>query len=524
MPYIGNVADIPVGDLGLTGNKGQTKISAGMLLIAQNVTYEGDSLQKEGGALKYNSSVISGAPTVVGGRDWIPASGVQRMVVVLSDGTIKKDSGSGTFPTTLRSGLSLSGVSPVFIEGGSEVATNNRKLFLFTGTNNVQVLSGDGVTMTDLATPPADWATNKPVSGCIEEGRLWGAVGHRVYYSTTGNHEDFTGAGSGSIAVYPGEGERILGITAFKGLVVVMKNPKGLYLIDTSDPNVANWHVMPLTRSIGLAGSLAFCTIDNDILFMSPAGSIHQLSAVTEFGDMTSSDVTFPFKVDTIIRDQMNQGQYPRAQGSYYQAKREASFLLASPGSTVLNRRLVVDYNKSDLIRFRISDRDINESVWLRKDNLGIERPVIGDNAGFIYLLDQSDRSKDGAGYTGSFQTPHDDLGRLDPKLATMNKIADFLELVSEPIGNWYMSMDVMWDGLVKQTIQFNMGTSGAAIGSFTLGSSTLGGDRVQSKRKRCVGSGRRISFIGRNTVVSQNFSIGKLFLHFRPGSEDERI
>ena len=86
--YIGQVFPIPVGQGGLVGTKDQAEISPDRLIVARNLSFEGRTLRKEGGAAKYNSTAITGAPTILGGWDWWPTDGVQRMVVAASDGAI----------------------------------------------------------------------------------------------------------------------------------------------------------------------------------------------------------------------------------------------------------------------------------------------------------------------------------------------------------------------------------------------------------------------------------------------------
>jgi hypothetical protein len=156
----------------------------------------------------------------------------------------------------------------------------------------------------------------------------------------------------------------------------------------------------------------------------------------------------------------------------------------------------------------------------MRLDSTNIARPVIGDDAGFVWLLDRDSRTKGGLGYPGEFQTPPDDLSRIDPALATKRKNGDFLELVVEPKGNWNLSVDILWDGTIKQTVVFNMGTTGAAIGSFVLGTDLLGGDQILNKKKRIVGSGTRFSIIGRNGSAGEDFSVARAYLYFRPSDE----
>lgn len=525
MPFTGLKAELPLGPLGLTGKKAQSQIHIGSLIQSDNVTHENGILEKDGGATKYNSSAISGAPTILGGHDWHPTgSSTQRAIVAASDGKLYRDTGDGSFGTTLESGLTITGTIPVFVEGGKEAAANNYKLFIFTGSNQIRVLSGDGTTTAAIATPPSDWSSSPfPKTGAVHEGRLWACLGHTAYYSMTTNHENFTGSGSGSIVVYPGEGEEIVHCASFKGVLLIFKRPTGIYYVDTSDTTASNWRVVPLSKGIGMGSPDGGAPIDNDYIFMDCQYNIHLISAVdSPFANLGTRSLSDIQEMDNWIRTNLNLGQYQRVRCRFYPAKREVQFAVAGAGSTVNTYRLMVDFHIPELVRFRSNTMLTAESIWLKQDTNGVPRIMVGDNAGFVWNTDQSTRSKDGSGYTCQFQTPHSDLAHLNPDLATIRKNLKFLELFFEPKGNWDLNVDVYIDGKNTQTITFNMGTTGANLGSFILGTSKLAGDQSKSKRKRVTGSGKRISLVGRMSGAAQTFAVEKAILYFFPGEERE--
>lgn len=523
MAYVGHVVELQIGQGGLTGTKNQSQIQPTQLIVATNVAYDTGTIKKEGGATKYNSTAISGTPKVIGGYDWWPDTSTQRMIVVTDAGTILKDSGSGTFGTTLASALTVSNSVPMFVEAGKEAAANNRKLFIFTGQNQVKVLSGDGATVSSIATPPADWTSNFPTCGTNHEGRLWAAGNsndaHRVYYSTTTNHEDLTSAGSGSISIYPGEGEKIVSIVSFKGLLIVWKFPLGVYYVDTTDPSTANWKVKKLSTGTGGISPLGFALVDDDIMFMDASGNIQLLSTVTEFGDMGNKNISQLAQMNTFVRDNFNFTGLSSCRVVYYGYKREVHFALFGTGASANNRRLIVDLN-TQVPRFRFSDRDVNHTVWLRKDTDNVPKLLIGSDGGFVYKLDQVTTNKDNLGYNSEFQSAHIDFSHIDPVLATKQKIGQFLELVVEPTGNWNLTCDIYWDNKYTQTVYFNMGTTGAALGTFTLGTDALGGDAVLNRKQRITGSGRRFSIACRNNGANENFSVARFYIHFVVGDE----
>lgn len=521
MAFRGLKATIPVGAQGQTGNKNQALVGPGHLLIANNISFESGTIRKEGGTTKYNSTAITGDPTILGGWDWWPDNAKQRMIVLCSDGKMYKDAGTGTFGTTLTTGLTVSGVNPVFVEAGAEDASSDRKLVMFTKGNIPQVLAADGNTVAAMgANKPADWATKFPRTGVMHGDRLWGFYGHRAYYSTFTDHEDFRGSGSGTVNVYPGEGQEIIAATSFKGLIIMWKYPRGIYIIDTNDPTT--WRVNRISRSLGMASENALIQIEDDLLFMDSTGNFNIISDVTEFGNVGSTALGQEDDLSELIRDEMKLDALSSVQAIYYVDKREAHFAVNGIGSSVLNRRVVIDLNqRAPKPRIRVSDRDSTlTSLWLRIDSNNIERPVYGDNAGFVRNMDQTAREHDSTGFVGEFQTSHTDLAFIDPQLASLTKNGKFLEVVVEPKGNWNLAVDVYWDDKLTQTIQFNMGTTGGALGSFVLGTDTLAGSAIINKVKRLTGSGRRISLRGSNSGQAEDFSVSNFTIFFTPGNE----
>jgi hypothetical protein len=123
-------------------------------------------------------------------------------------------------------------------------------------------------------------------------------------------------------------------------------------------------------------------------------------------------------------------------------------------------------------------------------------------------------------GFQGIFQTPHDDFRWKDEVLASKRKIGQFLELVVEPKGNWNLDADVYWDDELENTYSFNMGSTGATLGSFVLDTDVLAGTSVLNTKRRITGSGKRFSLIGKNSGEGEDFSISKFLLYFALGDE----
>ena len=523
--YTGNVVEIPIGSEGLTGSKNPSGVHPGYLIEANNVSFYDGTLRKEGGAAKYNATAITGAPTILGGFDHRTNSLAQRMVVATSAGQLLKDSGTGTFPVILKTGLG-GAYNPYFVQGGKEAAAGSRKLFIFTGSNPVQVLADDGATTANLSIPASDWTgAQQPTFGFIHNYRLLAGGNssdpHRIYYSTITNQEDFTGTGSGTLAVYPGEGDALVGGISFNNFAVVFKRPAGIYIIDMREPNSANWTVQRINRAIGLASPWALVQTDLDVIFIDTVGNVQSLTNSLSNVEVEGRNLDQDAFLEPLLRTEFDLGRLSSIKGVYYVARREVHFAYTRPGSIVNNSRLVLDLYRPDKIRYRLSPRDVCEALWIRRDANGIGRVMVGDNAGFVWQLDQASRNKAGAGYVSRATTVPTDFGFANPDLAHRVKNAEFLELVYEPTSFNNVIVTAIWDGKPRQVLSFALRSSGAVLGStFILGNAILGSSGYVPTRKRLLGGGKFLSLSFTNTSPNQDFSIARARVYFNPANE----
>lgn len=537
MAYRGSVIRLPVAMQGFSGSRNPSQLQAGHLAYAEGISLDGGLIQKEGGAAKLNAVAIGDPSIIVAGISYSPLVDLWRDIVFLDNGDVLKDDGTGTFATTLLSGMiDVRLPPPWFVAAGGETTGAPRRLFLFSVTNQVQYMDGDGATMSVLPTPAADWtgAANFPTFGVVHENRLFAGGNasdpHRLYYSYLTDHRNFSGALSGSLAVFPGQGERIVGAVSFKGLLVVFKYPRGIYFVTTTDPSPLGWRVDVLSTAVGSVNQQCLVQIDNDTLYMDAAGNFHLMSATSAFSGVQTSNISQVADMADYMRSNIDMTNIRRSTGIWYGEKQQAMFALPiidsiSEANGPDNRlRLSIDFSNPQIgTRFLPCKRDTAVSLWRRKDADGIFKPVHGDNEGFVWLMDQEARNKDGLAYTASFQTANMDLSFADPILATKDKTGDFLEIAFEKQGDWELAVTVIWDDVPGPTLLYRMGGSGAALGSFVLDTDVLGGEAVTSIRKRIMGSGRRVRLKCENTGVDENIALSDFYLSFRVNNERQR-
>lgn len=395
-----NLAEIPLADRGLTGEKRPGRLKTGDLIVARNANFStGNMVEKEGGSLKVNKSSLAGRPQIMAGTDWWPDAVTQREVIVLSDGRMLKDNMSGAFGIELKSGLGNERVS-YFVEGGQVSAAAPRKLFMLNGVDPVQVLDADALATHDLTTPPSDWAgQNQPSCMVNFRGVLVGAGNpnfpHQLYASIGSNHEDFTGVGSWVLPVYPGLGQRIVALRVAFGKLWVWKYPTNIFVVEDSAAAVSGWFAKQVSSQYGAAPTPhAIAQIDESVVaFASNTGSIvlMQESSGTLTG-VEFADLTKVLNLREIIRNEFNPARFNRIQLGWYDDRKQLWVLYAGRSSSREDRRMVIDFNQ-ERTRISISQKDVSESLWFGLDADRIPRPRAGDDAGFVWKLDQDRRT-----------------------------------------------------------------------------------------------------------------------------------
>jgi len=493
-----SLAPITLAARGLTGEKDPSRLETGDLILASNVDFAGGNLaQKEGGSTKINAAALSGAPAIMKGHDWWPASATQRRVVATADGTLYKDDMTGAFATTLKSGLGATKLTQM-IEGGAEDAGNDPKLFVVNGNDVVQVLAADGATTSNLASPPADWSgANQPSLMFPFRNVMLGAGNlnfpSQVYASLGSDHEDYVSAGTWTLNVYPGKGQRLVaGLLAF-GRAWLWKYPVGIYWIEDSASAVSGWYAKEASNQYGAAPTPhAVAQIDEAIVaFLSQTGSLVLMQESSgALTGATFTDLTKALNLRDFMRNTFNLGRLNRAQMLWYDDKKQLHVALAALGSSVEDRRLVVDFNE-ERTRVEVTTKDVNEALWAELDTDRIPRPIAGDNAGFVRKLDQVARAVDGSAYTFAMQTAPTDFSDVNARFMGY-KLFRALHLEYAPSGNFSVSVEVIVDGRSMGTVTFLMDTAGSTLPFVLPG--VLSGDELRRRTRDIVGEGYYLS------------------------------
>lgn len=530
MAYTGTEFEIQLGDGTLETDNAQSRIAPNNFIVANNVSVFQNQVQKERGSTKFNTTALDGGSDVDALFDWFPDASTQRLFAVTRSGKIFRDTGDKTFTSgaAVKTGLSVSDNQIKFVSGGNESPGNSKKLFLFTGGDQVQVTAGDSGTFANISSPAADWsAPNFPKFGILHNGRVW-AFGnanapHRIYASLTSDHEDFATTPQ-TFEVFPGEGDGIVSAFSYKGRLFLLKQPGGVYYLDDSNDDETKWRIVKADESFGVASANAASNALQDAYVGNSTGSITSLVAADTFGDIESGDVLSILKNENFMRDTVDRSALGKMHSLYYPEKKLLYFTYQGIGQSQIDRALVINLQSiragevSQKARVTYSVKDNMNCLALRKDGDGIQRPIYGTNDGFVFTTDDASVNVDENSFSSELQTPHMDFGFLDPSLANKNKLLDFITLVFDRKTTSKVSMEVIADGRTKRTLTFNQ-VVGTPLGQFVIGTNTLGGENFTNQRRKVGVSGKKFSFriIG-NTL--DDFKISSMIVAFRPGNE----
>lgn len=524
MPYKGQIAQLPMGVGGLNTDDPQNRVPSTALIRAINLQYYNGVLEKEAGSTRFNSSVLPSG--VVGLLDWWPDPLTQRLIAVCRNGRIYRFR-LGALPYTE---VTPSDTSPntivcdeqmVFVPGGNEVTANPRKIFIFS-QSIPQVISGDGVTRHKMSAPALDWTgMNQPSGGVVHRRRLVAFMGHNTYFSSSTDHEDFTSVNSATIPCYSGEAEKIIALVVYKGALFAVKFPFGIYQLIDTDPDFTNWYYGKIDGELGASSPHSIAAIINDVLIANASGSISSVTSTLNFGNLKTGEVLYLLRNENFMREETSQQGLSKRHAIYYSDKKRFIASYQSASGFTNDLLLNIDFNDAALPKVSWSTKDQANCLALRKDYLGVRRPIYGSEDGYIYLMDQKDRLVGSSAYSFEFQTPHLDLGFLNPTIADQNKNFQFLELDYEPTGDFSLSIDCYVDGRLMKTLEFNLsGTSN--LDTLKLDVDNLDIETIVQKRLPLNLSGRRISFLGRQAGSNQNVQVAGLNLYFTLGGQQE--
>ena len=517
--------------------------------------------------------------TIVSLWDWYPNEGQQFLVTLASNGKLYIAVAGSTLLGQNQSSVAF--VAPptmIFVECGGSAAialtSAGRMLAVFTGVFVPKFYQGTSAIPFDFTLSPTDWQGSEfPVGGAVHNGRLfaWGLPnkGSALYGSTIDDHRDFktgveTGIATASsavyLSVYPGVGLRIYYGVSHKGMLFLLKYPRGIFWLDDTDINPAGWITRQLTDAVGCAPTPHAGVLTEDgIVFMAATGQVYAIIADTQ-GGIQLRDISQALNIRDWITDHVNTSRLSQVVATWDPSLNQVHFgvpsKISGTGSTTNDLTLTFDFSsfvRGGNVRFSYAYRDaVQGMATLHDTTVGAYAVIESDYAGNVWRLGEEDRSINSAlpgvtssltGYTAVFQTSYSNLqddNANDGQLGASNKIFDVAWVEYIPNTGGTATLEWFVDGTSQGSQSFALEATGPRIspssgntvftiysGSGPTTASELGGGTSSSlelrlKEIRITGSGRRISFkITTSGVASEDAHVTGIYVGYRKAGQD---
>ena len=468
-------------------------------LKAENCLFEvSGKVRKVGGASKINSTVVESGADILGMFDFWRGGGAasftQKFVIVSNQKVLKEDM-DGAFDDITGAASITANVVPIFCQARDLLTiwtSANDTALKWNMTGNVASLGG---------TPPV----GRGMVFHVNRGWVWGVNANpsRLYYSSSTDIEDWSGADTGSIDIEPEDGDRIIGAVSFKQILFVFKGPnKGsIHMIGGTSPTGADgFSRKVMVRGIPLQTHNSIVSSGNDIFFQSDKG-IHSLSATEQFGNFSEANVTRFLR--TFFSEQINQTQLHKVWGVDYREKGCLLWVMPGIGNTENNLTFGLSYA-------RLKEEGWKPFTWTRSGismairknpTTYVNQVAFGGTDGFCRLQDVSARNIDGTtAYNLRLLSPEIIIGQADQQgkpRADQPVVLERLHTRATETGGWNINIALKRDGNISDNYTINQGLAGFLLGTSVLGTGILGGERTQVRYSNpsVLGEARTVQF-----------------------------
>jgi hypothetical protein len=428
--------------------------------------------RKVGGTLKLNATTLESGSPVRGLFDYwrmgTAGTPVQKRVIHVGE-DIYKDDADGTF-TSLATGLSATAIP-------------NYNLFddilIIASDSNIDVpKSWDQTTFQNLAGTPPNFAFS-----ATHKNRVWAAGvasdPSTVYYSEIFDPEDWTGAGSGSIQIDPGDGDKITGLISHNNELFIFKGPhKGsIHRITGSAPTGDDPFARRIfIRGVGAVSQNTIFRFLDDVGFIWSDGSVRSLKATDSFGDF--SEAAMSRGIRAYIHRTVDFSSLPKAWVINDDSNATILFGFQSVSGTDNDTVLMMDY-RFQPPRWAVWNAFDPSAlaVVLDPDNNDLPTVMMGSSDGFVKKMNQDTRSIDGTGAIRYIvTTPFIHYGiPIMMKTLTSASVGLKPRTSSDMTFRWRRDNNASQTKVLTQTGGTDL-LAPAPENEFTLGTSTLSG------------------------------------------------
>ena len=492
------------------GNENLDQIPAGDFTDgSRNTNVHNGGLEKRGGTAHVNGTPITGTPACLGGGQLIKlGTGTSHIYFAGDDGKVYRDYAS------ILTGRSAS--------AKTHFSALDDKMFICNGYDGVQVDTGSSVAA--ITTPAADWTgTNQPTKvvvhgrGASRRAFAWGVTGkeERVYFSSLGDFEEFSGGTSGYIDVNVTDGYGVIDCMSIDENLL-MRTRKQDYWLDDSDSNIANWGHFKAGWLGGVHSPRLNIRVLNDVYTMSSDGEIYTVSRAEQIRNYKQASIARPFFIHNWIKENIDLTLIDDFHMSFDPKIQAIKIWMIRQGETQCDTALCYYIHEArwSTPHDARDNRDASgyeaAASWTVIAGTGDEALYTGDYNGQVWKLEETLKSDEGNAYESIALTSWLDFEQ--PGLEKRSKYG-VLHYISR--GDYDIGLKWWVDGAQQSTATVTLEASGAILGSFVLDTDVLASLEVTKKEFNLGDEGERFRFQISNDGAGEDFFLSHMIIPF---------
>lgn len=215
--------------------------------------------------------------------------------------------------------------------------------------------------------------------------RLFVLSGNSIFYSKLGDGTDFTHTTSGSLDVWPDDGDVATGMKTHKGMLVIFKR-KHIYRILAGVPNTADskWSLELVTVNSGAISGESIQSVLDDLIFLSSEG-LTTLGSAEKLGDFET--VLLSKNIADLRGLKLDTVRFPAV---YWPKKSQYWISIDTDGDEVVDKTYVLDMKDSlqQKLKWTVFTGAVVGSAFAIVEVAGENEMYIGSDS--LYVLDET--------------------------------------------------------------------------------------------------------------------------------------
>ena len=510
--YLGETYNIPLERGGFCHNKNIDTIDPfDMIHPSCNIWLNEGGIRKRGGTAIVDTISTSGQ--IVGLFDFWLANGNQKIVRVTSDGKIWKDN-----TNTIKTGWTVDKLASII--QAEDV------IYICSGADLPVTWNGTDAAVTNFANVPTDWTGSNYPAQMILHGRgnslrNW-ALGcplnpKTIYVSANDDLDDFTQATVLTFYLETGDGAGIIGGIEYGNRLLLFGRNKSFIMEDAST-DTTEWGYTASQWEGGVAHQRLIAKTPNDVVCMMENGEIYSVAGAESYGDYKAASLSRPSFMHEWIKTYVNLAQIAKFHAIYDPILRAIQIFVVRTGENNVDTALVYFIDRPPEKAWVILQNTDFESGYsarssaLVRQSVGAWKLYAGGYNGKLWKLGEVNRNDNSNAFMSRFKTPN-----MSFENVRESKRYDRIKIISIAEGS--CDAEITWwiDGKEIDSETLNFATSGDVLGSFILGTGTLGGVNILESSVRVGAIGKRLQLESKSNTANESFFLSQFLVDFVP-------